>query len=654
MAKQKRKKAKHQSIPKTTVHQNDLGFAYNTSLHSIILFLLGFLLYTNTLTHDYTQDDAIVIYDNMFTTQGIKGIPGILKYDTFYGFFKEAGKANLVSGGRYRPLTLVMFAIEYQLFGKNPFIGHLINILLYGLLGVVLYLFLLKLLKPHYKNSLPYLIAFGASILYITHPIHTEVVANIKGRDEIVTLLCSLAALYYSLKAFDEQNNKYLLLVGVLVFLGLLSKEYPITFLAILPITLFVFRKATINQIAFQLSPYLLASVAFIFIRHLVLGNTMGGEPPMELMNNPFLKIVDGRYIPFSFGEQIATIFYTLGKYIQLLFFPHPLTHDYYPRQIEMMTFSNWKAASSLLLYIALGAYTVVKLFKKDPLAYGIAFFLITLSIVSNLFFPIGTNMAERFMFMPSVGFCLVIALFLYRFFLKKSPRNFTPYLGIIGVIAILFSLKTITRNFVWKDNYTLFTTDAKVSTNSAKLQNAVGGETIAEALKIEDEQKRNEMIMSSIPYLQKAAQIHPTYKNVYLLLGNAYYYTKDYDTAEKYYDQALRMDPEYKDALNNKVLLYEAMGVKYGVNNPSKALGYFKQAVAIQPENAKLQFFLGSTYRRLGQNQNAITAYEKTLATAPNTENHARIYNEIRQAYEALGNTVQAQKAAAKAKQYQ
>jgi hypothetical protein len=97
-----------------------------------LVFAFGSLLYLNTLTHEFTQDDAIVIYDNMYTTKGISGIKGLFTKDTFFGFFKEEGKAKLVSGGRYRPLTPAMFALEYQIVGKNPFLGHLINILLYG------------------------------------------------------------------------------------------------------------------------------------------------------------------------------------------------------------------------------------------------------------------------------------------------------------------------------------------------------------------------------------------------------------------------------------------------------------------------------------------------------------------------------------------
>ena len=81
---------------------------------AIALFVLSVLLYANTFQHDFAQDDAIVITDNMFTTEGFSGLSGLFQYDTFYGFFKEEGKDKLVSGGRYRPLTPAMFAVEYE------------------------------------------------------------------------------------------------------------------------------------------------------------------------------------------------------------------------------------------------------------------------------------------------------------------------------------------------------------------------------------------------------------------------------------------------------------------------------------------------------------------------------------------------------------
>ena len=568
----KRKKAAKQNQQKTaqknsksTQHFPD--WWTNISLQSALIFVFACLLYANTFTHGYTQDDAIVIYDNMFTTQGAAGYSGILQYDTFYGFFKEEGKANLVAGGRYRPLTLLMFATEWQIFGDNPSVGHVMNVLWYAFTCVMLYWLLLRFFKPRKDQAFIYFVALATTLLFAAHPLHTEAVANIKGRDEIITLLASIAALYCSFRAYDDKKLSWAILAGIIFFLGLMSKENAITFLAVVPLSFFVFRKASLGQIAAQLSPFVLASAAFLAIRTSILGLDFG-DTGMELMNNPFLKLEGNRWVEFDTGERFATIFYTLGKYIQLLIFPHPLTHDYYPRHVDIMSFGDWQVLLSLLLYVGLGTYALLRLPKKDVVSYGILFFIITLSIVSNIVFPIGTNMSERFMFMPSVGFCLVVAVLLWRLveMLQKGTKitnlkQMSIALSALVLVTVLFSAKTFSRNFVWKDNYTLFLTDVEVSKNSAKLRNAAGGELVTQSVKVKDEAKRKKMVTEANAHLLEAIRIHPTYKNAYLLLGNANNYLRNYDQSIQYYNKALQLDPDFQDAINNLAITYTNAG---------------------------------------------------------------------------------------------
>ena len=219
------------------------------------LFLFASLLYANTLGHGYTQDDAIVITENMFTTQGIKGIPGILQYDTFYGFFKEPGKARLVAGGRYRPFSLLTFALETELFGQSPFIGHLVNILLFGACCLLFFYVLLRLFPPDEWGQNALYAAFAAGLVFAAHPIHVEAVANIKGRDEILSLLGSLGALYLALSAF--RNKNYLLHIGgaLSLFAALLSKENAITYIALLPLTLWFVGQRSLGKVVLSLLP---------------------------------------------------------------------------------------------------------------------------------------------------------------------------------------------------------------------------------------------------------------------------------------------------------------------------------------------------------------------------------------------------------------
>lgn len=670
MANQRKPKKKKTTSVKSSknILSNQPDWFGNIRLHCIGIFVLCFLLYSNTLTHDYTLDDAIVIYDNEFTTQGVSGIDELLKYDTFRGFFKVEGKENLVAGGRYRPLTPIMFAVGIELFGQTPLINHFMNIVYYGLTCVILYLLLIRLFSSenNIRKAPPsaILIALISAFIFAAHPVHTEVVANIKGRDEIITLLGSLAALYFSVRAYFEKNFLFHLLAGIIFFFGLLAKENAITFLAVVPLAFFVFTNARIKDIATLTAPYITAAAVFLFIRFSVLGPFEIGEPVRELMNNPFLKLEGNQYVDFTFSEKMATIFYTLLEYLRLLIIPHPLTHDYYPRQIEMMSFGDWQVILSVLIYVGAGIYGLIRALKKDPIGFGILFYLITLSIVSNIVFSVGTNMGERFIFMPSVGFCLILGVLGYRFAISRADGNtlrdfsqLKPVLGILAVILVLFSAKSFTRNFVWKDNFTLFTTDVKTSPNSAKVRNSAGGELIAQSTKTDNEVEKTKMLNEAVGHLTEAIKIHPGFKNAFLLMGNAHNYLKNYDESIRFYNQALKLDPNYAEAKGNLAITYREagkfygeqkgdlqkalgylneaynlnaqdyetlrlLGVAYGIgqNNP-KAIEFFTKALNVKPEDADANFNLGTAYFQAGDQATATTYFNKAKAINPNIE---------------------------------
>ncbi len=617
---------------KTIEHKkNLLSIPWSPKWNRWIIFVLPILLYANTAGHDYTQDDAIVIYDNMYTTQGVKGIPGLLTKDTFYGFFKKEGKGKLVAGGRYRPLTPVMFAIEYELFGKNPLAGHLINILLYGILCYLVYLMLLYLLKDKYSDERGYyLMAFLAALIFAAHPVHTEVVANIKGRDEIMSMMGSVVALIFALKYFDTTKKSFLWGVFTAMFLGLMSKENAITYFAVIPLAMYVFRDVTLKKIFPVILTMLMSIVLFLSIRFSILGADFGGTP-MELMNNPFLKIEGGRYLPFSFVEKMATIAYIMGKYLLLLIFPHPLTHDYYPRHIDMMTLGDWQVLLSMVVYIGLVIFAFKNIRKKNIVAFAILYFLLTISIVSNIIFPIGTNMSERFLFMPSLGFALVIVYLFVRW--NKS----LVYKIILPLMVLGYTAKTITRNRVWKDDFTLFTTDVKTSSNSAKVLNAAGGVLISKYYNMQGQKDIN-LLDKAIPYLEKALKIHPNYKNASLLLGNAYFYKKEYEKAIHYYEHCLKIAPDYQDARRNLGVALRDAGRQAGEieHDMDKALKYLLRSLEIDDSDFETLKYLGITYGIMGNHKKAIGYFEKVTKMTPNDPT---AYSNLAKAYSEYGD---------------
>src|ERR1035437_3609670 len=233
-----------------------------------LLLAVAMLVYGNSIFNNYALDDAMVITDNAFTQKGVGGIKDILTADTFYGFFKE--NTNNVAGGRYRPFSLITFAFEYQFFGLSPHFSHFINILLFGFCGIGIFIFIKKILQStqlkYLENSI---IPLLTAVLFLVHSIHTEAVANIKGRDEIFSLLFSIFTVIYLMKYIDEgRQTKHLLIGFLLFFFALLSKENSFTFIIIIPMTFYFFRKISLKDYAIILTPVALASALFFLLRH--------------------------------------------------------------------------------------------------------------------------------------------------------------------------------------------------------------------------------------------------------------------------------------------------------------------------------------------------------------------------------------------------
>jgi tetratricopeptide (TPR) repeat protein len=591
------------------------------------------VLYGNTLNHDYTQDDAIVIYDNMYTKQGIKGIPGLLTKDTFFGFFKKEGKAKLVSGGRYRPLTPIMFAIEYEVFGDNPKGGHLLNILWYSLLCILVFQVISLLLTDYTENSIKVVLSLFITLLFAAHPVHTEVVANIKGRDEIIALLGSLYALKLTIFNAEKFETKRAITIAIVFFLACMAKENAITFIAIIPLTLWLILNKTIGNAFKLVIPALIGASCFLIIRTLVLGLDFGGTK-MELMNNPFLKFENGTYILFTFAEKFATISVILLKYLQLLIAPITLSHDYYPRYFEIYNFSDLKPLVGIIVNGGLLLLSLIWLKKDKIFSFSILFYFITGSIVSNIFFPVGTNMSERFLFMPSFGYALLLGYILFK--ITKGNKVILSSLSIM--ILALYSFKTIDRNPTWKNDYTLFTTDVHHSPNSAKINNAAGGASVTEAFKLPDGPQKTELLQNAIGYLNQAVKIHPTYKNAYLLLGNAYYYLNNYTGAIPAYEKALQVDSNYEEASKNLGVTLRDAGRKAGEieRDLNKSIALLKKSAQVNPTDSETYRLLGVSHGIAKKHEDAIKYFTKVVELNPD---NAAAYMNLSNAYTHIGD---------------
>ncbi len=593
----------------------------------LILFISGFLLYGNTIFNKYALDDAIVITKNQFTKKGIKGIPKILSTEFFTGFFGK--KKNLVSGGRYRPLSVVTFAMEYELFGENPHISHFINILLYITTGFLLYIVLSLLFAspptPKTFFNLPLTISILATLLWFFHPIHTEVVANIKGRDEILSLLFALLSMYYYIKYFKDGKMYYLFISSISLFLGLLSKETAITFLFLIPFSVWLFNIQ--SDIRKQIIPFIilfLFTLVYLIIRIKIVGLPTSNIPA-ELMNNPFLHS--------TVSQKFATIFFTFLIYFKLLFFPHPLTYDYYPYHIHLTDFSNPLVIFSIIINLGLIILALYLLKKNKIISFAIIFFYTTFFLVSNLLFPVGVFMNERFMFTPSIGFAIILAYFLLKIKNEKVTK------GILLTIFLLSTIKTISRNKDWYNDFTLFTHDVKTSYDSAKSNTSAGGVLIDSAKNEPNFDIRKQMFTQSKRYLKRAISIHPKYIDALILLGNAYYEdNRQIDSTWIYYKKILKINPLYDKVYNNMQIMFNYDKDTFNIDSKIKIAKELEQMKYV-PAKEK-SFFIGKAGNFYGRFKNKLDSslYYLTKAYKYDTTN-TLLYKDLGVVYGLLGN---------------
>lgn len=605
---------------------------------SIFLFAIAVILYINTVPNNYALDDAIVNTQNIYVQKGIAGIGDIFGKETFTGFFKQ--KKDLVEGGRYRPLSLVTFAIEKSIWKGNPHISHLLNVILYGLLCVLLFFCLKKILVFIGYADLAVPVSFLASLLFTVHPLHTEVVANIKGRDELLSLLFCLGAIYYVILFYETQQFGKLVWAGIMLFLGLLAKENAIIIPVLAAIVIFLgsCKKIKANNLTTFL---VLSATAFIYflIRSKVIGQT-SGKIGDELMNNPFLYA--------SPSQKLATILYTLFIYLKLLVFPYPLTYDYYPYHIQLQEWSNPLVILSVLIYVSLvlfSAYGLVNR-KYKISTISVLIYLVTILPLSNLFINTGTFMNERFVFYGSIGFCLIVGLGLFNLLKTLRTNRFSKSIVVacFTIVLLVYSVRTVARNADWKDNYTLFTHDVQISSGSAKANVTAGGAILEKATAETDSVTRKKLLDLSVGYLEKAIAIYPTYIDALLLAGNAYFQRdQDFKSADQCYSRIFNRASTYDLAFSNykiilasvkepvvrkygylKILSYRPddfdanseLGSLYGkvFNNLDSAIYYLERAVRLKPNSKDANRDLGVAYGMKGQPEKAVTFFERTV----------------------------------------
>lgn len=637
-------------------------------VQAVIVALLAFVFYFNSFFNEFAHDDGIVIIKNEYVLEGFNGIWSILTKDAYDSYYRQLNTTNQLSGGRYRPLSIVTFAIEQQFLGAVPLdkvdsvlkqnisygvtgpsqqklvnnmhVRHVINVLIY-MLSVVVLLYFFRYIV--FKNN-P-LMALIAAVIFTIHPIHTEVIANVKSRDEIMSLLFMCLTFIYTFKYVELKKIGMLFAALLCYFLAFLSKEYAITMIVLLPLSLYIFGNYSIQKSILTFLPFVIVIGIYFAIRLSIVA-AKSDSSDNEVLNNPYLFA--------SVSEKLATEISTSLNYLKLLIFPYPLSADYSYNSIPYVDFSNFKVWLSLAVHAGL-IVTAIVLFQRiislksdaakkakskiagiaqpDTAAlntsaiflFAIAFYFLHLLLVCNIVFDIGATMGERLIYHSSVGFAIAVGWLLVKGMEKiKNPATAKATLaGVMTVIIGLCAVQTMARNAAWKNDATLFSTDIKTVPNSVLVNANVAASYITIADYQKTDSARRKYLYDAINILNHTLTIHRTFVAGFLNRGIAWYKLGDVDRAKPNIDTVRSLYPNYPTLPGMYKLMsdfYLKNGwEKYGkVGRYPEAIEEYKKGLTIDPSNVDLWYNMGGAYYTNKQYPEAIAAFQQALKINP------------------------------------
>ncbi len=578
-----------------------------------LIFIVSFIAFFNTFRNDFVFDDHSIIDQNVII-RSLKNIPCF--FTSSYWPISQGGDKK----GLYRPVVITSYALDYFIWKLKPFGYHLTNYLFHSFNGVLIFLlFLFILNNAGTANGSG--IALFASLIFIVHPVHVEAVTGIVGRAELFSAFFFLSALFLYIRA---ESGRYYFISLLLFLAALMSKESAVVLPLIIVLYDMLFKGTnekgvTIGKLKEKIPRYLgyLAVMAvYMFIRFSVLS----GIGPKGTSKVFYQKGILARIYT------MAVVFY---NYVKLLFCPVGLSPE--KRDFPVFeSFLNVKVIIGLLLVILVLYFAFSLLRKRKVLAFCIFWFLLALLPVSNII-PIGILIADRLLYLPSIGFSVVLALPLAA----AGREKYRLMSMFLIAIIVLFSMITIKRNTDWRNDITLWENTIKRFPGNYVAHNNIGAlyylrdrydDAIIEYNRVLDIKpdyveawnnlgfayKKKGQLEKAVDMYKKAIEIKHEYSPAYNGLGYLYYEIGEYDKAEKWYRKAIETDPELEEAYNNLGLLYQNKKIY------RKAEENYVKAVQVNPDYENGHFNLGNLYYETGAYSNSVKEFKEVSRINP------------------------------------
>ncbi|ESN89866.1 hypothetical protein HELRODRAFT_116733 [Helobdella robusta] len=597
--------------------------------YALIIICVLAACYHNSLKCGFVFDDVSAVRDNKDLRPSTPLI-NLLQND-FWGTPMDKDRSHK----SYRPLCVFTFRLNYLFGGLEPFGYHLVNVVLHAVVSLQMFYFGLSL-------NMEVVSSFMASILFAVHPVHVEAVTGVVGRAELLSSIFFFLVLklFHSSAESNRRNELVqsyvkLLCSIILVAMATLSKEQGITVVAVCCVhELVIIRKLNLKEIVTvinnvltfnfkKLPPWFLntlcrcgflvgATCLLLYARIKVMGAQL---PVFTKFDNPGAAADQ--------PQRFLTHNYMLPINMWLLIYPSWLCCDWTMGTIPIIeSFSDLRNLATLAFYCGF-AILIWCFYRTDETSYNVLFLsLLVFPFIpaSNLFFPVGFVVAERILYMPSIGFCyLAVSGFdtLSKHFKNKIPHTSAILKIIFTCIVILFSVRTYVRNEDWKDEYSLFMSGVRINQANAKLFNNVGHA-------LENEKKFEE----ALKFFLKAAEIQPDDIGAHINVGRTYTTLKKDDEAEISYRKALALLPPVKPGQSYMTRLAPShlnVFINLGnlliknVSRLNEVDVLLKTAISMRNDFVQAYINRGDVLMRLGRVDEARSQYVEALKHEPN-----------------------------------